>query len=441
MKNNAVLREFIRYASANVLAMVGLSCYILADTFFIAQALGKHGLAALNLTIPVYGLIYGSSLMLGQGGATRYSLFREQDPSGEGRQAFSRALQLGGLCAVLLFLAGLLCSGQIALLLGADAATFEMCRCYIRVLLLFSPGFILNNIVQAFVRNDGAPRLSMAAMLTGCFANILLDYIFLFPLQMGMFGAILATCLSPLISLLVVSPFFLQRRNRFHLCRASLSLKITGRLCAPGLPALIGEMSSAIVMLLFNLILLEQAGNVAVAAYGVVANLSIVLIAIYNGIAQGTQPLFSLYCGRGQWQHLRQLLLYGTAAVLLVSLSLYLCVLLAADPIAALFNSEQDPLLQQIAISGMRIYFSGCLFAGINILLSTFFAAAAQSRPASLISLSRGFLLIIPLIFLLSRLWGLTGLWLVFPLTELLVCGLALLLYHRQKPERFSALL
>jgi len=433
---NQTLREFLRYASANVLAMVGLSCYILADTFFIAQGLGKHGLAALNLTIPMYGLVYGSSLMLGQGGATLYSLFREQDAAGESHQAFSRALWLGGGCAVLLLLAGLLCSGEIALLLGADADTFDMSRCYIRVLLLFSPGFILNNIVQAFVRNDGAPRLSMAAMLIGCFANILLDYLFIFPLEMGMFGAILATCLSPLISLLVVSPFFLHRRNHFHLCRVSLSPKIAARLCAPGLPALIGEMSSAIVMLIFNLILLKLAGNVAVAAYGVVANLAIVLIAIYNGIAQGTQPLFSLYCGRGEGKTLRQLLTYAAAAVLLISLSLYLCILLAADPIAALFNSEQDPLMQKIAVSGLKIYFSGCLFAGMNILLSTYFAAGAQSRPASLISLSRGFLLIIPLTFLFSGLWGLTGLWLVFPGTELLVCGLALLLYLRRQQAK-----
>lgn len=436
MKNKAVLREFLRYASSNILAMLGLSCFILVDTFFIAQGMGKNGMAALNLSIPVYSLIYGSSHMLGQGAATCYSLFREQDAEEESKQAFSRALFLGGAGSLLLMLLGLFFSGPLSLLLGADQETYEMCKCYIQVMLLFSPAFTLNNIIQAFVRNDGAPKLAMISMLIGCSANILLDYIFIFPLQMGMFGAILATGLSPLISLLVLSPFFLRRQNRFHLCKFSLSPKIAGKLCAPGIPALIGEMSSGIVSLIFNLILLRLAGNVAVAAYGVVANLAIVFIAIYNGIAQGTQPLFSLYCGRGEGKTLRQLLTYAAAAVLLISLSLYLCILLAADPIAALFNSEQDPLLQEIAVSGLKIYFSGCLFAGMNILLSTYFAAGAQSRPASLISLSRGFLLIIPLSLLLPTLWGMTGLWLVFPVTELLVCGLALLLYLRRQQAK-----
>ena len=437
MKNHSYLREFARYTSLDVLGMLGLSFYILADTFFIAQGMGNTGLTALNLAIPLYGLIYGSSLMLGQGGATRFSLYLGQDIKGESSQAYSRALVIGAAISALFVLWGVFGSGLISRLLGADAETYEMCRCYVKVLLIFSPGFMLNNITQAFVRNDGAPQLAMTAMIIGSFSNVLLDYLLIFPLHLGMFGAILATCLAPLISLGVLLPFFIKKRNHFHICQTRLSLPIAGRLCSSGVPALVTELSSGLVMLVFNLIILRISGNVGVAAYGVVANFSLVVISIYNGIAQGSQPLLSRYCGQGRQDALDKLLGYGLGSIIGLSLLFYLGIFLGAEQIAAIFNPEQNPLLQQIARRGLRIYFSGGLFAGINIMLATYFAAIAQARPGSLISICRGFLFILPLAFLLAFLLRMDGLWAAFPVTELLVSVMALLLYrHFRRKER-----
>lgn len=101
-------------------------------------------------------------------------------------------------------------SGSISRLLGAEGDTYEMCRVYLRTLLIFSPFFLLNNISICFLRNDNAPHRSMAGMLAGSFSNIVLDYIFIFPFKMGMFGAVLATCFAPIISLGVMSGFYLK---------------------------------------------------------------------------------------------------------------------------------------------------------------------------------------------------------------------------------------
>ena len=162
----ACLKEFGRYASLNVLGMIGLSCYILADTFFVARGLGSSGLAALNIAIPVFSLIHGTGLMLGIGGATGYSISKSQGNQNKGDRFFSHTVILGSLFAVLYMVIGFLFSGQISFVLGADGDTFEMCRTYLRVLLLFSPFFIFNNIFISFVRNDGYPQRAMTAMQT-----------------------------------------------------------------------------------------------------------------------------------------------------------------------------------------------------------------------------------------------------------------------------------
>ncbi len=430
------LKEFIWYASLNVLGMIGLSCYILADTFFVAKGLGSNGLAALNLAIPVYSFIHGTGLMLGMGGATRYSILKSQKRSREGNAAFSHTMILGLLAAALFLGAGLFLAELITTWLGADAAVFSMCRTYLTVLLLFSPIFLLNDMMLCFVRNDGAPQLAMAAMLIGSLSNIVLDYIFIFPCRMGIFGAVLATGFAPIISLLIQSSFFLKKKNQFHMVRFRPTIGTVRTILVTGVPSLVTELSSGIVMIVFNAIILGLSGNSGVAAYGVIANLSLVVIAVYTGIAQGCQPLISKYFGLGRREHIRALLRYALLTVTAISLVLYACVFLGAQGITALFNSEQDAVLAAIAVPGLRIYFTGCIFAGLNIVLCSYFSSSDRARPANILSLLRGFFVIIPAAFLLSELFALAGLWAAFPVTEALVAGVGMVFYRKcRRPE------
>ena len=144
--------------------MIGFSCYILADVFFIARGIGADALAALNLTLPAYNLMNGIGLMIGMGGAARYSLSSTRPDSDTHRTAFTHALLLAALCALFFSFAGAFCSEEISAILGADHDTIGYASDYIRILLLFSPLFLGNNLLLCFVRNDGAPRLSMAGL-------------------------------------------------------------------------------------------------------------------------------------------------------------------------------------------------------------------------------------------------------------------------------------
>lgn len=437
MKRNSYLHEFITYTSLNVLGMIGVSCYILADTFFISKGLGANGLVALNLAIPIYSFIHGSGLMIGMGGATKYAIRKSQGNQKSANRVFTVAAFFALLFAVVFVLLGLFGSEMIVRILGADETVFEMTKVYLKMILLFSPAFLANNLLLCFVRNDGAPQLSMAGMLGGSLSNILLDYLFIFPLGMGMFGAVLATCMAPFISMLILSPFFLQKKNCFRILKCSLSGRDFLDICSGGLPSLITEISSGIVIIIFNAILLDLQGNMGVAAYGIIANLSLVLLSIYTGMAQGIQPLLSSSYGEGNHAKISTIRRYALTTMLTASVVIYSVIFFGAAPIAGLFNSEGNELLQNIATNGLRLYFIACPFAGFNIILCVYFTSTGQGLPAHILSLLRGFVLIIPMAFLLSAFAGLTGVWCTFPLTEFLLCllGIAMYLHTRRKPN------
>lgn len=438
MRASRCFTQYARYASFNVLGMVGLSCYILADTFFVAQGLGSNGLTALNLAIPVYNLIHGTGLMLGMGGATQYSIALGRKETGRTGQIFTHTLLLGAVLAALFVLVGLLFSQPIAQLLGADHTVLPMTETYLRTLLLFAPAFLLNDIIICFVRNDQNPQLSMTAMITGSLSNVVLDYLFIFPLGMGMFGAVFATGLAPIISLCVLSLHFFRRKNGFRPARPRFSGEIGRKVFSLGFPSLVTEFSSGIVIVLFNTLLLNLAGNTAVAAYGVVANLSLVILAVFTGVAQGAQPLLSSAFGLKHFTQLKLLFRYALITVLGLSVIFYLCILWQPDLIISWFNSEQDPLLQQTARQGLLLYFTGIFFAGVNILLSIFFTSTEQSLPGQIVSLLRGLILIIPVALLLSAWFGVPGIWLSFPAAELLTLLVGVGLYFSRKKRLFS---
>lgn len=409
--------------------MIGLSCYILADTFFVSKGLGANGITALNLAIPIYSFIHGSGLMIGMGGATKYSILKSQNKIEDANRVFSNAVFLTILFAISFFFMGVFFSGGITRLLGADEVVYRMCKTYLQVILLFAPMFLFNNVLLCFVRNEGAPQLTMMAMLIGSFSNIILDYVFIFPCNMGIFGAVLATGVAPIISMLVLLKFFIKKQNGFHFIKCKIVGDYVMSTIFGGLPSLITEVSSGIVIIIFNSIILRLTGNIGVAAYGIIANISLVIISIYTGIAQGIQPIISKNYGTGNKDSIKAILRYALIIMVLLSVVIYAVIFFGASPIASIFNSEQNMVLQDIAEKGLRLYFTACVFAGFNIILSIYFASIEKVKPAHAISLMRGFVIIIPMAFILSTVAGITGVWCTFPVTEGIVCFLGMAWY------------
>lgn len=419
------LQEFGKYVSQSVLSQLGVSCYILADTYFISKGVGADGLTALNLAIPVFSVMNGCGFMLGIGSGTKYGIMRGTGNSKRGNVLFTSSLCVVIVLAVIFMLIGLLAADPITVLVGANAEVYDMTKTYLQVILLFSPMFMINSLLGGMIRNDGNTSLAMTAMLSGCLFNIVFDYIFVFPMGLGLFGAVLATAVAPIISIAILLQHFVKKKNQFRLIRVRPEIRLVASAAGLGVPSLVTEVSSGLVIAVFNLLILRLTGNVGVAAYGVVANISIVVIAIYNGIAQGVQPLLSREYGRSQGKNVHRFLGWTMLLTVILAIVIYVGIYWNADGIAMIFNSGRDVELQRIAVEGLKIYFTACPFVGANILLAIYFAATDQAAPAQMISLLRGLIVIIPLAFVMANVAGLTGVWMTFPLTELAVCVLA----------------
>lgn len=438
MTKNTPFQDFIRYSFFSIMGMIAISCYILADTFFVAQGLGTNGLAALNLAIPTYDFIHGTGLMLGMGGATRFSILKSQNNQKGADTIFTNTVYLGIFFSIIFMLGGLFFSGSLARLLGANQNTFEMTNTYLRVMMLFSPAFIFNDIILCFVRNDGNPRLSMIATVCGSLFNVVFDYIFIFPCNMGMLGAVLATGFSPVVGLTIMSPHWLGKKRGFHFRKLVPDADSIRTNISLGFPSLLSQISAAIVMIVFNMLILDLEGNTGVAAYGVIANISLVVLSFYTGIAQGIQPLVSHSYGRKKTDGIRQFLRYAMISMVILSAVMYLILFVFADPIASAFNSEHNAKLQEIAITGLKLYFTSLVFAGFNIILSMYFTSVEKALPAQIISLLRGLILIIPIAFLFANLWDMTGVWMSFPATELVTALVGAVLYFIYKNRLYS---
>ncbi|MBQ5813614.1 MAG: polysaccharide biosynthesis C-terminal domain-containing protein [Clostridia bacterium] len=423
MKKNIVLHDFIRYSLLSVLGTLGVSLYILADTFFVSAGLGTDGLAALNLAIPLYNVVYGCGLMFGMGGATRYTILRAQGREDDAAPLFTNVVAASALPAFLFVLCGLFLAVPISSLLGAEGHILVMTSTYLRWLLIFAPIYILNGIMLSFVRNDGQPRLTMAAQLMGNLVNIVLDYVFIFPMGMGMFGAILATGFSPLVSIIIMSRHYLGPKCGFRLMKTPISADAVKKMITLGFPSFVTEVSAGVIIILFNTLILMISGSTGVAAYGVVANIALVITGVFSGLGQGVQPLFSRYAGSGEEEKMHATLRYALVSGFAFSAIVYLTVFTLADPITSVFNSEGNALLQDIAASGLRLYFTMMPFCCFNIVISLYFTSSNRPAPAHAISLMRGFMLIVPISVAMALLFGMTGVWLAAPLTEV-VCML-----------------
>ena len=190
-------------------------------------------------------------------------------------------------------------------------------------------------------------------------------------------------------------------------------------------------LASGVVLLLFNLVLLRLSGNTGVAAYGVVANLALVGIAVFTGLCTGIQPLVSRSSGLGDREQLRRLFRWGICTALGIAAVLCVSVFLGAEPLTAVFNSEHDPQLAAYAESGLRIYFTGFLFAGVNMVTAAFFSASDKTVQGFAISLLRGVIAVPPILFPLAWALGVDGVWLTFPMVEL-VTAVAALVWARK---------
>ena len=430
-----MLKRFSKYVFQSVAGMIGISVYVLADTFFISVYSGADGLAVLNLILPVFGIIYAIGAMIGIGSATRYGINKAKGENVD--YYFFQSIGWSVLCSIPFVLLGVFIPGKVLALLGADAGLVALGKTYIRIILMAAPFFMCNYTVTAFARNDNATSVAMAGSIAGSIFNIVFDYIFIFPVGLGFSGAALATMFCPVVTMSLCVTHYLSKKCHIGFKWKKLSLKHLISCCQLGVSAFVGEISSAVIALVFNYLILGITGSIGVAAYGIVANMSIVGMCIFNGMAQGAQPMISECYGKGQSDSVKKLLRWGLNSVLVVEAVMVALVWAFTDVFVAIFNSENNPVLLKYGHTGLQLYFLGFIFAGINIMLVAYFSATGNARPAIIGSLMRGVIAIVICAVVLSMLLGLNGVWLSFLASEM-ITFIVILILSRKKQTKFN---
>lgn len=414
-----VRQKFYKYVFQSVAGMIGVSVYILADTFFISVCAGADGITVLNLALPVYGLIFAIGSLIGVGSATRYAIKKAQGQK-ETDFYFAHAVFWECIFSIPFMLLGIFAPGQVLRVMGADPVIMELGKTYFRIFLIAAPFFMMNYVFTAFARNDNATGTAMLGSISGSLFNIVFDYVFMFPLGWGLTGAALATAVSPVVTISVCCVHFFGKDRGIQIKWKLPSVRQLFLCCQLGVSGFVGEISSAVTTTIFNMLILGIAGNVGVAAYGVVANLSLVAMAIFNGISQGAQPLISKCYGQGNERDVRMLLKSGIRISLIVEGIIIAAAWGFTDLLIGIFNSEGNATLLYYAHDGMRFYFLGYLFAGVNIMLTGYFSATNRAKQAFIASVLRGALAIAVCAAVMSHIWGINGVWLSFLASEVI---------------------
>ncbi len=428
-------QEFFKYVLQNVAAMIGVSIYILADTFFISASAGADGITVLNLVLPIYGLIFAIGSMVGVGSATRYGIGKALGKE-EVNTYFLHAVFWDLILSIPFILAGIFVPGEVLRIMGADEGIVRLGIPYMRIVLAASPVFMINYIFTSFARNDQAPTVAMFASLSGSIFNIVFDYLLMFPMGMGLAGAALATSLSPAVTISLCCIHYFSKKNTVGFRWKMPSFRRMLSCCELGISGFVGEISSAVTTVIFNMILLSIVGNIGVAAYGIVANLSLVAMAIFNGISQGTQPLISRSFGKGDQKQVGMLLRWSIYVTLLAEGLIIGFAWGFTDTFVQIFNQEGNQELRFYAYEAMRLYFLGFLAAGINIMMVSYFAAIDRAKPAFVASLLRGAAAIVICAVIMAQFMGIRGVWLSFLAAELITFIVILWMNQRQKEKR-----
>lgn len=421
-----VRKVFADYLVPSVSATLVTSIYILADTMMIGRGIGPSGIAALNILLPLYSAFFGFGMMCGIGGSVLFGFSRGRGKEGEARGYFTTGLIMALLFAIL---SSILCNiffEPLLLVLGTTPGMKAYAVAYGRVLVCAAPVFVLSSFLQAFVRNDGAPKLAMAGVMSGGVTNVILDYVYIFLMDWGMGGAMLATTTGTTLTVLILSTHFFSKENHLKLAK-NVSLKRAGEILGNGLSSFILEISGGFVMLLFNRQLLAYVGDIGVVVYGIVSNVSLVVTSVSNGIAQSVQPLLSANYGAGKRERVRQGRNLGICVSLAAGAAFTASGFLFPTQLAYLFLEPTEEILA-MAVPAIHLYFLSFVAGEWNIMCGTYFQAVVKPKMSLTITLLRGIILNSVLVFLLPAVLGVNGIWLAVTVSEFLTAAVALIL-------------
>lgn len=425
METTEKLREkpmknlFISYLIPAVLGMVLMSVNIVIDAVMISRGVGANGLAGVNVAIPAFSIFFSISLWIGMGGATLYSIALGENKIERARSIFTQSMTVAVVIVGALMVICLWRIEDLAYLFGANEVILPYALDYLTVLLTFGMIYVLENILSTFIRNDGNPNLAMAGLVVTALLNIAFDYIFIFIFGWGVTGAAAATILSAAIGFLVLLSHFFRKSSILKWTKFHFEWNTVKQIMLIGFPSFTAEITVAIVTIGFNITFMKYAGELGVASYAIVNSIHSMMLLVFLGVGAALQPIASFHYGANLPERLKEGLNFAVKTAIVLGCVAIVSGLFFGEYTIGLFDVQSKELLT-LTVTGMSLFFVQYVFFGYNIVYGEYFQSVRQTRKSILIILNRGLLLIIPLLWIMPKLFGVNGIWLVMPVSEVL---------------------
>lgn len=414
--------------------MLSICAVTLADGIFVGRGVGSEGIAAVNICIPLLMVFIGIGLMLGVGSSVVASLHLAKNNDKAARINITQAFIVAILVTLAISAVVMIFPNFTGRLFGSSETLLPLVRLY---LLGMMPGtvFQICDAIGLFaLRLDGAPKLAMWVNVIVALTNVVLDWLFVFPMKMGVFGAALASSLSMAIGSMIILVYLSRYARRLKFCRikwSGKSVRLTIRniwyQCRIGGAALLGEATMAVLLFMGNLMFMRYLGDAGVGAFGIASYYCPFFFMIGNAIAQSAQPIISFnalnqpYRAKSAQHHAL------TAAViigLVITIAFSLFPQWLVEPFLPLSTYSA-----QLAVKGLPLFGLGVSFFILNLAVIGYYQSTEKSSRATLLALLRGAVFLIPLFILLPMWFGAEGIWLAMPISEILTLGCSITLY------------
>ena len=419
-------RLFRKIFIPTLLGMVSWSLLTVVDGMFVGWGVGSNGIAAINICYPIFMLLTGFALMVGMGASVVASIHLSRKNVKAARINVTQAIWFSTLAVLVAIVVVELMPERFSYLLGASPTLLPMVRDYM-VYLMPSGVAQMWSIVGLFIiRLDGAPKYAMWCNVVPAVANMFLDWLFIFPLGMGVKGAAIASLISAVIGGVMAIVYLLRyadtlmlRKLKMSLTSIRLTLRNIAYQCKIGFSAFLGELTMALLMITGNYVFMEYLGNAGVAAFGVACYYLPFVFMFGNSIAESAQPIISYNYGSGNNERVQQTLSISVRTGVVSSLLSIVAFTLFPQALVHLFIAADDPAAL-IAIEGFPYFAAGFLFFILNLIAIGYFQSIEKVVPATLFAILRGALFMIPSFLLLPQWLGSEGMWLAVPLSEAL---------------------
>lgn len=418
----------LKFAFPSIIMMIFMSLYTIVDGIFISRFLGSNALSSLNIVFPVINVVIAIATMLGTGGNAIISKYLGEGRSRDARECLTQFTVIGLAVSLLLLMLTQIFLTPLCRILGSTDVLLADCRAYLSVSLMFAPACMLQTLFQSYLVTAGMPALGLFLTIGAGILNAVLDYVLILVFPMGIAGAAIATGIGQSVPAVAGLFYFLLSRKDLYFTRFRLHPKELFMACYNGSSEMVTQLSNAIITFLFNLIMLDLAGENGVAAITILLYGQFLFNGFYLGFSIGISPIVGFQYGAGNRKQLRSIYRTSFLFVLASSVVLTVIAIISSTPLVSVFT--RDPKTFTLADAGFRIFAFNFLFSGFNIASSGFFTALSNGRVSAIISFLRTLVFIVLSLLTLPRFFGITGAWLAIPVAEFLTLVLALRLHR-----------